>query len=379
MSFAKKINERIAAIDQYLSSNGYASYDPYDGLASPFARLTFGNQLLDRVWQQAVRLFPINIRPLLFIPKIIHTKAISDIASAYCLLRETKKAKEALDLLLQLRLPVKHGMGWGLRFPFATRFVSAGKEQANIFQTINAMHSFLDGYEAFGDSKYLEAVKQGFIFLENDLGYVETETTLRWKYWEGLEVEILNVSGLLIGLCARTWKNTGDEKYLKWSKKLFNYIIQNQNPDGSWYYSLDVRGHFIDGFHTGYILEGIIRAIQCGAIEMNEPTKRGIEYYLATFFTENDVPRYFHDSTFPLDGQNLAQALQTLHFVLNVNFVARKRVSACFEQVDSLLWNRLGYYNYKRSRWLTYKTPMHRWVTGPFFLALSYIRNDTDG
>ena len=380
MSSSRKIGERIAAIDQYLSSKGYASYDPYDGLASPLASiLTFGNQLMMRLWQQAVRLFPVNIRPLLFIPKIIHTKAVSDIASAYCVLNDKAKAKEALDLLLSLRLPVKNGMGWGLRFAFATRFVSAGKQQANVFQTINAMHSFLDGYETLKDHKYLDAVKQGFLFLEKDLGYVETETMLRWKYWEGLEVEILNVSGLLIGLCARTWKNTGDEKYRTWSQKLFNYISKNQNADGSWYYSLDPRGHFIDGFHTGYILEGIIRGIQCGAIEIDNTTKKGIEYYLNTFFTEDDIPRYFHNATFPLDGQNLAQALQTLHFILNVNFVARKRVSACFEKVDALLWNDKGYYNYKRSRWLTYKTPMHRWVTGPFFLALAYLRNDTDG
>ncbi|HZY80880.1 MAG TPA: hypothetical protein VFE50_15255 [Cyclobacteriaceae bacterium] len=386
------IQERINSIDKYLSEKGYESYDPYDGLASPLVHwITSRNQFVARVWQQAVRLLPINIRPLLFIPKMIHTKAVSDLASAYCVLQNEKKAREMLDLLLSIQLPVKNGMGWGLRFPFATRFVHAGKMQANIFQTINAMHAFLDGYETFHDPKYLEPVRQGFLFLEKDLGYVETDTTLRWKYWEGLEVEILNVSGLLIGLTARMAVNTGEEIYRTRSKKLFNYIKANQNADGSWYYSVDSRGHFIDGFHTGYILEGIIRAVQCGTIEIDDSVKKGIAYYLDTFFTEDQTPRYFHNSTYPIDGQNLAQALQTLHFILNVNFVAEKRVFTCFERVDTLLWNAKGYYNYKKSRWLTYKTPMHRWVTGPIFLALAllrrseqregraYLRNDTDG
>jgi hypothetical protein len=59
--------------------------------------------------------------------------------------------------------------------------------------------------------------------------------------------------------------------------------------------------------------------------------------------------------------------------------VAEKRVFACFKRVDTLLWNAKGYYNYKKGRWLTYKTPMHRWVTGPMFLALALLGRNVQG
>jgi hypothetical protein len=374
---SERVKARILSIDTYLDRYGYESFDPYDGLSSPLSKPFWRNQLLSRIWQQAVKLFPFNARPLLGIKKIAHTKAISDFASAYSLLYQAtqeeahrKKAIELLKLLQDISAPTTCGIGWGLRFPFATRFVKADATQVNIFQTINAIHSFLDGYEVFQDQRYLDIAQNGFRFLIHDLGIVEKGDSIYWKYWMGLSVEIFNVSGLMIGLCGRMGNLAKQEDYLILSRKLYTYIKSVQNPDGSWFYSADPKGHFIDGFHTGYILEGICLGIANGAIGRDEYLERGISYYLTHFFTDEGVPRYFHTSTYPIDGQNAAQALQTLKFVFNANFAEKKLLNRCFEQVDDLLWNNEGYYNYKKTKILTYRTPMHRWVTGPMFLAL---------
>ena len=376
------IRNRIASIDEYLSHTSYQSYDPYDGLASPLAKLLLSqSQLFSRIWQQAIRLFPINIRPLIGIRKMSHTKAISDFASAYCILFSSAqnesyelKARQLLRYLETVSSPTPNGLGWGLRFPFATRFVKADENQVNIFQTINAIHSFLDGFETFKDPVYLEVAIRGFKFLEYDLGYVESNETIYWKYWTGLEVEIFNVSGLMIGLCGRMRSATNENKYLTFAQKLFCYIKQAQNSDGSWYYSADPKGWFIDGFHTGYILEGICRGIMERVIDKDAALEKGVEYYLKHFFTKDGTPRYFHNATYPIDGQNAAQALQTLHFILNVNFAVHELVGKSLKRIDELLWSQRGYYYYKRSKLMVYKTPMHRWVTGPMLLSLSYLK-----
>jgi hypothetical protein len=375
------INHRIAAIDDYVTRKGFASYDPYDGLSSALVRpVVIKNQLMSRIWQQAVRLFPVNIRPIVGVRKMVHTKTISDFASAYSILYRVdkkpsyrKKALECLATLSTLNSPTRSGMGWGLRFAFATRFVSAGADQANIFQTINALHAFLDGYETFQDDQYLKLCEKGMMFLTQDLGYKENGDAVSWNYWENFAIEIYNISGLMIGLCARLWAVTGNEQYRILSRKLHTYISRSQNEDGSWHYSADLRGKFIDGFHTGYILEGIIRAVQLNVLEKDTTLTGGIDYYLTNFFTSDGTPRYFSNATFPIDGQNAAQALQTLYFILNVNFAPKERIEKCFTRIDQLLWNQRGYYNYKKTQWITYKTPMHRWVTAPMFLALSYL------
>ena len=155
------IDSRLRAIDSYLLQHGYQSYDPYDGLTSPIAGL-IRNWFAQRLWQQVVRFTPINIRPLLGVKKIVHTKAVSDFASAYALRSQIDDngsyinlTHSFLTLLENMRVPTKIGIGWGLRFRFATRFVAADDRTPNSYQTINAIHAFLDGYEATGNSHYL--------------------------------------------------------------------------------------------------------------------------------------------------------------------------------------------------------------------------------
>ena len=383
-----KIDHRLQAIESYISRNSYKSYDPYDGLKSPLARRFVGqNQLFLRVWQQAVRLFPINIRPLLCIHKMVHTKAISDFASAYTILYTListnacrERGTKLLNWLGQLNSPTRFGMGWGLRFPFATRFVVADHQACNIFQTINAIHAFLDGYDAFNNERYLEIAKQGVIFAEKEIGFKEVEDYITWNYWQGLEAEIYNVSGLMIGLTARLFKITAEKRYYTWTQKLYAYIQMVQNEDGSWFYSADKRGKWVDGFHTGYILEGLCRASLAGVINAdNECLKRGSQFYLDHLFTIHDMPKYYPSALYPIDIQNAAQAIQTLVFLAHLQYCPIEKILSVLDAVDKMLWNHRGYYNYLKTRFLTHQTPMHRWGTGPMFLALVHTKRLLNG
>ena len=78
---------RINQIEDYVEKNGIESFDPYDGIFSKVPNALFGKWKLGlRLWQQAVRLSPFEIRPMIGVPKFDHTKTISDFASAYALL-----------------------------------------------------------------------------------------------------------------------------------------------------------------------------------------------------------------------------------------------------------------------------------------------------
>ncbi len=380
------INQRLADISTYISTNGYESYDPYDGLASPVARsvLKLG-WLFGRLWQQTVRLSPIDFRSTVGIQKLAHTKTISDFASAYSILcslknspQESYKCEEAKKLLVWLSdigVPTEPGMGWGLRFPFATRFVLASEQTCNIFQTINAIHAFLDGYQILGDEIYLNYALAGFTYAETVLGYVETDDQISWNYWPNLKATIFNVSGLMIGITARLNIITGNDRFALMSRKLCRFITKSQNRDGSWYYSADQRGNWVDGFHTGYILEGLSRATLLGVIDIEDgPLHRGSKYYLENMFDSQYLPKYLSSSTYPIDVQNCAQAIQTLVFLARMKLCSTDQVFSVLKSVDSALWNKRGYYNYYQTRLFTYKTPMHRWGTGPMFLALTYVK-----
>jgi len=335
-----------------------------------------------RFWQQVIRKVPFNLRPILNIKPLIHTKTLSDFISAYsylslleCSDENTQELKNLIHQLDKLGIKGKVGQGWGLRFPISTRFISANHLACNSFNTINVINSFLDAYMALKESDYLVMAMNGFLYLENEMGYKDFGNFVTWNYWAGLDSDVYNVNGLMLGICARLFKITKEEKFRQLTSKLFRAIANSQNPNGSWYYSNTSNGHWVDGFHTGYILEGLVRGIDAGLIdEADECMQKGLDFYLSTMFAPGGMPKYYPNSIYPIDAQNSAQAIQTVSFINNLGLSRMKSVPEIFFCVDKHLWNAKGYYNLIKTRFWTNKTPMHRWATGPMFLALSIFK-----
>jgi hypothetical protein len=194
-----------------------------------------------------------------------------------------------------------------------------------------------------------------------------------------METPIYNVNGLMAGLTARLWKVTGDEAYRVLSTRTMEFLFTGQRNDGSWPYAAGERANFTDGFHTGYILEGLSQAVEYGAMEVNENFKSGIEYYIDNFFSPEHLPKYYPDRIYPIDAQNAAQAIQTLLVLSRLKLVSIGKVEECFLAVDDALWSGKGYYHYWKTRFWEYSTPMHRWATGPMFLALARLKTILDG
>src|SRR5277367_4867532 len=70
-----QILESIGRLSDWLEKNDYRGYDTFDGLSSKYLRpLTFETKFLRTVLQQGVRRFPLNVRPVLGIPKSRSTR-----------------------------------------------------------------------------------------------------------------------------------------------------------------------------------------------------------------------------------------------------------------------------------------------------------------
>ena len=374
------VDNKILKLSAYIEEIGIQSWDPYDGLSSPLANyLTFNNPFFKRIWLQAVKLLPFNIRPFIGILPMTHTKAVSDFASSYAILfsitkdeRYKRLADKYIHSLSNLKVDTASGYGWGLRFPFATRFVQADSNTPNIFQTINALHAYLDYYEfVIKDDRTLQIINRGLAYLEKDLGYRTEGNSICWNYWKDVHASIFNVNGLMIGLLARAGRLLSETNYLTYSAQLLAFLSKYQNSDGSWYYASGDKANFIDGFHTGYIIEGMIRAVQLGQLSDTDSVfNKAIQFYLKELFTPDGLPKYFHNVEKPYDIQNMAQAIQTLSYLYELGYVKKEFILTIFDHVNKMFWNPRGYYNYKLNNWYVATTPMHRWATGPMLLAL---------
>lgn len=381
------IEKRINGLEKHFEKNKLKSFDPYDGLNTPIRKLFFKFRLLERLWLQCIRLSPMNFRSIIGIKKIIHLKTVSDLLTASSILYGKTKnenyfinADKYFDLLEKMDLKQNHSIGWGLRFYFTTRFVQADKNSANLFNTINVLNSLLDYYNINKQNSNEEQcarieklVNFGIDFIEKELGYNETATTIFWNYWEGLKSPVYNVNALMVGFLSRYQKIFNINKYDKHINKTIEFLKLGQNPDGSWHYSADSKAEFIDGFHTGYILEGLSLAKLNGIIFEDEFFERGVKYFIENFFTEESLPKYYNNSLYPIDGQNFAQIVQTLYYLNKLDLSDKKLVEKVLNKTDEVLWNEKGYYNYMKTKYFKYKTAMDRWVNAPMYLALSYL------
>lgn len=381
------IEKRITQLEDHFEKTELRSFDPYDGLNTPLRKLFFKIRILERLWLQFIRLIPVNIRSFVGIKKMVHLKTVSDLLSASSILFEkTNDEKYLLNaekyfmILGNMDLKQSNGSGWGLRFYFTTRFVQANESSANLFNAINVLNSLLDYYNVHKELdnkdvclKIKKLTDLTINFIEKELGYIETKSTLIWNYWEGLKTPVYNVNALMVGFLARYKKMFGENKYDEHIQKTIEFLKQGQNADGSWNYSADSRAEFIDGFHTGYILEGLSLAKLNGISFEEEFFKKGVKYFTENFFTDDSLPKYYNNSLYPIDGQNFAQIIQTLYYLNKLDLSDKKLTEKVFEKTDEVLWNEKGYYNYMKTKHFIYKTAMDRWVNAPMYLALSYL------
>src|SRR5208283_5147219 len=90
-----------------------------------------------------------------------------------------------------------------------------------------------------------------------------------------------------------------------------SFTIAHQRPDGSWLYGETPSSRWIDGFHTGYVLDCIRICRDAGIQNLELAFERGLEYYWHRLFLEDGTAKYYADSVYPIDAQNAAQGIQT--------------------------------------------------------------------
>jgi hypothetical protein len=119
--------------ESHVFTEGFRGYDPYDALLSPIFRLPLLRSLkIPRlVVQQLLRRLPVNLRPLLGIPRGLNpvTLGLAVEAYAYLAIADPENAKRyrsraliCIEELKRLRSPGYSGSCWGYDFPWESRW-----------------------------------------------------------------------------------------------------------------------------------------------------------------------------------------------------------------------------------------------------------------
>lgn len=376
-----KVYDSIIRLSDWLVRNDYKGYDTFDGLSSKLLRpLTFNNGLMMTVLQQGVRRFPLNLRPAIGIPKSHSTKGMGFLARGFLRMHDVtgddawkKKAEFALDWLIQHQSPGYTGACWGNHFDYMSRTFYLPKGVPTIVWTSLIGHAFLDGYDRTRNEKYLNTAVSACEHILHDLDTYADGGGLCISYIPPENKQIHNANTLGASLLARVYSHTRTEAYRSLAENAIRYTAHYQRPDASWYYGEKANLHWVDNFHTAYVLDCFKHYAEgTGDRKFDAQLTKGYEYWKKTFFLADGTPRYYDRKTLPLDIQCSSQAIDTLVFFSDRDPQAIDLAVKVAKWTIDNMQDRTGYFYYRRySKLIVNKTPTLHWGQATMLCALA--------
>lgn len=376
-----RVSASIERLAHWLEEHEYRGYDTFDGLNARYLRpLTLNSALLRTVLLQAVRRFPVNLRPLLGIRPDRSSKGMGFLARAFIRLNKANgdpawnsKAEMALRWLMDNRLPGYHGACWGNHFDYQSRTFFLPKGVPTIVWTSLIGHAFLDGYVHFGRDEYLNIAISACEHILRDIAATPDGDTICLAYVPGRDAKVHNANTLGASLLARTGAATGNERYLQVARKALDYTAKYMRSDGSWFYGERENLHWVDNFHTAYVLDCFLHYLRSTDDQrFTAVMMRGYEYWKSTFFLADGTPRYYSNKTLPLDIQCCSQAIDTLTFFQDQDPAALSLAVKVADWTISQMQDPSGFFYYRRySRHVVNRTPTLHWGQATMLCALS--------
>ena len=302
----RSVEATLRRLVTYCRVNDWSGYDPYDALNS---RLFAAAPVLDSRFPriavtQLLKRSPINLRPLLQIPKTQNPKAVALFICAFLKSPElsTVDGEDLIDTLTH-RLIALRSVGtpywcWGYSFAWQTRTIIVERAAPNLVCTTFVAGALLDLYEEYGRPEHLAIAVSAADYMLNELYWTDGELSGFAYPLPSVRVQVHNANLLAAALLCRLYRHTTESRFLAPALKMARYSAEKQRPDGSWYYGEAPTQRWIDNFHTGYNLGALHRISQYLDTEEFEPyVVSGLKFYRDHFFREDGAARYFHDRT----------------------------------------------------------------------------------
>jgi rhamnogalacturonyl hydrolase YesR len=376
----EKLRTSIDGVARWVEAHHYEAYDPGDGNLSYLHALTFNILTLERILQQSVYRAPLNLRPLLGIKPHVSTKGKGYMAWGYLKMYKltgrvayAERAKACLDWLIQNKSPYYRQFCWGNHFPFCTRSGRTPKLEPIVPWTVLIGQAFLEAYETFNDSKYLDvlvSVTDWILSLPRE----RTDSGTCISYVAFKQNSIHNSNMLAGALLAQVGRLTGDCQALDVAKEAMVYSCSRQQTNGAWLYGEASKYHWNDNFHTGYNLDCLKRYIDTSEDQtFGKNLRDGFDFFKRQFFEGDGRPKYYDKATYPTDIQCAAQAIDTLTFFSDLDNDALSLALKVANWTIDHLQDRDGHFYYRDLGWIMVRTPMLHWGQGTMFKALVHL------
>jgi hypothetical protein len=346
----------------------YAGYDPYDGLNSPLGRLATG-WLSRLVLTHAVHKAPVNVRPLLGVPRERNPMGIGLFASTYLDLYDStddeacrERAESLLGWLRSNQSPAFDRPSWGYNFGWqnARKFYLPPYHPC-VVVTVFCARAFLAHYRSTGDKTSLATARDAMRFLAEHVNTLTVDGHDVYSYTPYDSFVVVNANALAADLTYQVARATGDTGLERRAEALFAFLIDVQTDDGAWYYSAPAAESHLthDNFHTGFVLESLHDYARDRGGPAEAAYEWGMSFYRDRLFEADGAPKFDHETRYPRDVHASAQGIIT--FSQSDDQDNRALARRVLQWTLDTLYDEEGYFYRRVGRVLTDRTPYMRW------------------
>lgn len=289
-----------------------------------------------------------------------------------------EKAVHFLEILEQARCKRYEHFCWGYPFDWVTRTGTIREGTPLITTTPYVYEAFQYVYEIDKNPEWLETMKSivdHAMYDIKDFGFSNGVATCSYTPFD--KGGVINASAYRAFLLTSASKQFAEEKYWQTAEGNLNFVLEQQQPNGSWYYAVDSRD-FIDHFHTCFVLKALAKIEKLtGHTGCQKAIEKGIEYYIKNLFDENGLPKPFSKAprltVYRNELYDYAECIN-LCVLLKARYHELEKILKTVLEDLLRRWQKPDGSFRARKLFLGWdNVPMHRWAQSQIFRSLSLL------
>jgi hypothetical protein len=289
-----------------------------------------------------------------------------------------RRAIHFLEELKKSRSPGFKEYCWGYPYDWVTRNGIIKTQTPLITSTPYAYEAFLQVYALDGWEEWKEIAasiaRHAFDDIKDFPISGEASSCSYTPFDTGGVINAAAYRAFLLTSASQVFSN---DTYFKVAERNLRFVVENQNPDGSWFYAVDGVRDFVDHYHTCFVMKALakIHALTGDAATLKALGK-GVSYYLSNLFDVDGLPKPFSRAprltVYKRELYDCAECIN-LCLLLRDRFPALETtLEKIVEHILEAWVKRDGSF---RSRLLHLgwdNVPMHRWAQAQMFRSLAF-------
>jgi len=267
---------------------------------------------------------------------------------------------------------------WGYPFDWVTRNGVLKKQTPLITTTPYVYEAFLQVFELNPQDEWkqtLESIARHAAMDIKDFRTSERASSCSYTPYDSGGV--INAAAYRAFLLTSASQFFSNDDYRKIAERNLNFVLDNQNTDGSWYYAADGVRDFVDHYHTCFVMKALakIHALT-GHEACGEALARGVAYYQKNLFEEDGLPKPFSKAPrLTVYKRELYDCAECINLCLLLRGRFPQLETTLETVVEGILKDWIKPDGSFRSRRLHVgwdNVPMHRWGQSQMFRALAF-------